>query len=169
MRVAYTCPSCHAAVVADVPEPLGPIGCPACGGRLVPPADAVVGGSVDGLAQVSRCLVCPSADLFVRKDFPQRLGVGIVVAGLAGSCVAWAWRDMWLTFAILFGTALVDVVLFFVVPDCLACYRCGARYRGAGRGRFGGFDLETHERHRQTVARLREGVRQPASGESPRP
>ena len=108
--------------------------------------------------QLRRCLVCPSTELFVRKDFPQRVGLAIVVAGLAASCVAWAWRELVLTFAILFGTALVDVVLYLVMPDCLSCYRCGARYRGAGvRGSFGGFDLETHEKHRQQTARLRAG------------
>ena len=46
-----------------------------------------------------RCLVCPSADLFLRKDFPQRLGVGIVVVGLLASCVTWGMREMVATFA----------------------------------------------------------------------
>ena len=32
-------------------------------------------------SRLSRCLVCPSVDLFVRKDFPQRLGVGLVAVG----------------------------------------------------------------------------------------
>ena len=56
--------------------------------------------------------------------------------------------------------ALVDVVLYLFMPDCLSCYRCGARYRGEGiTGSFGGFDLETHEKHRQQLARMRGGVR----------
>ena len=78
----------------------------------------------------------------------------------------WANRELVATFAILFGTALLDVTLFFLMPDCLSCYRCGARYNGAGAtgkeggptagGReFGGFDLETHEKHRQIVARTK--------------
>ena len=165
MRVSYTCPSCNAAITADVAAPAAVLTCGGCGGTIVPPADALA-VAADGIPRPSRCLVCPSADLFVRKDFPQRLGVGIVAAGLAASCVAWAWRDLYLTFAILFGTALVDVILYLFVPDCLACYRCGARYRGIDAGgRFGGFDLETHERHRQTAARLRDLERRPARGD----
>ena len=111
--------------------------------------------SAPGL-RLRRCLVCPGTELFRRKDFPQRLGVGIVVAGLAASCVAWGMRELVATFAILFGTALLDVVLFFLMPECLTCYRCGARYAGDGvADSFGGFDLETHEKHRQLAARSR--------------
>ncbi len=39
------------------------------------------------------------------------------------------------TFAILFATALIDVVLYLIVPDALMCYRCGAMYRQAEGGR----------------------------------
>ncbi|MEI6240931.1 MAG: hypothetical protein WCR51_11110 [Planctomycetia bacterium] len=155
MRITYACPACHTTVAVDGVESRSALECPACGAAITVPADAFAPGPPP---QLRRCLVCPSTELFVRKDFPQRVGLAIVVAGLAASCVAWAWRELVLTFAILFGTALVDVVLYLVVPDCLSCYRCGARYRGAGvRGSFGGFDLETHEKHRQQTARLRAG------------
>lgn len=155
MRITYACPACHATVAVDAVETRSTLACAACGAGITVPADAFAPGTPPRLL---RCLVCPSTELFVRKDFPQRVGLAIVVAGLAASCVAWAWRELVLTFAILFGTALVDVVLYLVMPDCLSCYRCGARYRGAGvRGSFGGFDLETHEKHRQQAARLRAG------------
>jgi hypothetical protein len=89
------------------------------------------------------------------------------VAGLAASCVAWANRELVITFGILFGTALLDVILFLFMPNCLSCYRCGARYSGdgitaqlgdshLGSRQFGGFDLETHEKHRQLVARTKQ-------------
>ncbi|MGD9719642.1 MAG: hypothetical protein AB7O59_00310 [Pirellulales bacterium] len=113
------------------------------------PADAFDG------EQLRRCIACPSTDLFVRKDFPQRLGVTIVVLGIVASSIAWAYTYTIATFAILFATALVDVVLYLVVPDALACYRCGAMYRLAkGMERHGAFNLETHERYRQQAARM---------------
>ncbi|NBW97205.1 MAG: hypothetical protein EBR28_10860 [Planctomycetia bacterium] len=154
MRITYACPACHATATRDGVESLPALECPACGTKVAVPSDAFAAGTPPRLR---RCLVCPSTELFVRKDFPQRVGLGIVVAGLAASCVAWAFRELVITFGILFGTALVDVVLYLVMPDCLSCYRCGARYRGAGGG-FGGFDLETHEKHRQQAARLRAGA-----------
>jgi hypothetical protein len=105
--------------------------------------------------QLCRCLVCPSTDLFIRKDFPQRVGVGIVAVGIVGSSIAWGYSLPILTFAILFATALVDVVLYLIVPDALMCYRCGAQYRmAAGMDRHGAFNLETHERYRQQAARM---------------
>jgi thymidylate kinase len=91
----------------------------------------------------------------VRKDFPQRVGVALVALGVVGSSIAWAYSLLVPTFAILFATALADVVLYLIVPDELMCYRCAAEYRMAeGLERHGAFNLETHERYRQQAARL---------------
>ena len=161
MRITYACPSCDATVTHGHVETAREIVCPHCGVAIDIPVGAIgwSGPAGEGVEQgigqpvLRRCLVCPSTELFLRKDFPQRLGVGIVVAGFAASCVTWAWQLLVPTFAILFGTALIDVLLYFLMPECLTCYRCAARYRGAG-GPHGGFDLETHERHRQQRIRL---------------
>ncbi len=128
--------------------------CAGCG-QSFPVAPTALDGE-----RLSRCLVCPSSDLFVRKDFPQRLGVGIVTLGIVASCVAWGYYRTYLTFAILAATALIDVALYWVVPNALMCYRCGAQYRGApGLDSHAPFNLETHERHRQQKARLAEHQR----------
>jgi DNA-directed RNA polymerase subunit RPC12/RpoP len=161
MLITYACPSCGSTVAVDGVESASAIVCPRCAAAVEVPAGAVAwvgpGGepvaSGEGEPRLRRCLVCPCTELFTRKDFPQRLGVGIVVAGFAASCVTWAWQLLVPTFAILFGTALVDVVLYLLMPECHTCYRCGARYRGAG-GHTEGFDLETHEKHRQQRLRL---------------
>ena len=104
-----------------------------------------------------RCLVCSSTELFIRKDFSQRLGVTIVVAGIVVSSVFWEYRMPYWTYGVLFATALIDVVLYFTVGNVLQCYRCQAQYRGVpGSENHGGFDLETHEKYRQQRARLAE-------------
>jgi hypothetical protein len=123
--------------------------CPRCQQSIEIPQGALADG------QVRRCLVCPSTDLYVRKDFPQRLGVGIVAVGILASCVTWGMTMPIATFGILFATALIDVVLYLIVPDALMCYRCGATYRMTdGTGGHGPFNLETHERYRQQAARM---------------
>jgi hypothetical protein len=159
MRITFACPACSATATLDRVEGRSALDCPHCGAALPVPPGALewrpAGGA--GRARLRRCLVCPSGELFARKDFPQRLGVGIVVAGFAASCVTWGMRLLVPTFAILFATALVDVVLYLLMPECLVCYRCGARYKGDGVcDEAGGFDLETHERHRQGAARARQ-------------
>jgi hypothetical protein len=110
-----------------------------------------------------RCVVCPSSDLYARKDFPQRLGVTLVVLGFAASCVAWyyvSWSPyaIYWTFGILFATALVDVLLYVVCGQALQCYRCGAIYRDVPRmDEHAPFSLDVHERHRQQAARIGSG------------
>jgi len=149
MNITFSCPRCHSGVRTDVANCEAALACPACQQSIAFPPDAFEG------EVLCRCLVCPSTDLFVRKDFPQHLGVGIVVLGIVASCVTWGYAMPIATFAILFATALVDVVLYMIVPDALMCYRCGAQYRQvAGMERHGAFNLETHERYRQQAARM---------------
>ena len=149
MNITFSCPRCQQGVRTDVQPTDANLDCPHCRQSITVPSGAFEGD------QLCRCLVCPSTDLFVRKDFPQRLGVGLVVLGIVGSSIAWGYSHIVLTFAILFATALADVVLYLVVPDALMCYRCGAQYRmAAGMARHGAFNLETHERYRQQAARM---------------
>jgi DNA-directed RNA polymerase subunit RPC12/RpoP len=151
MNIVFSCPHCQQTSRTALSADAGALACAHCGEQVIVPPGAI---DADGL---HRCLVCPSKDLFLRKDFPQRLGVGIVTLGLAASCVAWGYHELILTFAILFLTALVDVVLYLLVPNALMCYRCGAQYRGVpGLETHSLFNLETHERHRQQKARLAE-------------
>jgi ribosomal protein S27E len=149
MNITYSCPECQGiqrVVLANDPTQLA---CSHCGRKISVPPGAL------GEGRITRCLVCPSTDLFARKDFPQRLGVALVVLGFIGSSIAWANYHVLWSFAILFGTALIDLVLYLVMGESLTCYRCHAQYRGFNDiERHGGFNLETHERYRQMAARL---------------
>jgi hypothetical protein len=156
MNATFPCPKCEAANRTEITPGQTSLSCTHCGQTWEIPA-----GAVDEQRGIHRCLACPSTDLFVRKDFPQSLGVAIVTVGLLSSCVAWGYSMLYLTFAILFATALVDVVLYVFVPNALMCYRCGAMYRGtADVDQHESFNLETHERHRQQKIRLTEVQRQ---------
>jgi hypothetical protein len=152
MNVTYNCPACHHTTRAQLAADSAAIACTHCRQQINIPRGAISG------QQIQRCLVCPSTELFARKDFPQRLGVALVIIGFVGSSIAWFNYQVLLTFAILFITALVDLVLYIVMGESLTCYRCHAQYRGFEEiERHGGFDLETHERYRQMAARLKEG------------
>jgi hypothetical protein len=151
LNITYSCPECseicRASVASDATELL----CEECQSAL----RLTKGAAAE--AELKKCLVCPSDELFLRKDFPQRLGVFIVVLGFVASSVAWSFHMLITTYAILFATALIDVTLYLLVGDLLECYRCHAQYRGVvDLEQHEGFDLEIHERHRQTQARLQQ-------------
>ncbi|MCE9554912.1 MAG: hypothetical protein K8T91_16280 [Planctomycetes bacterium] len=172
MTVTFRCPRCEQTVKATLTPMMTSLECPQCQATASVPEGAMSVGEAEGKDQVApsqkgrrasshwqlhRCLVCPSRDLFVRKDFPQRLGIAIVVVGFAGFLAANFFYLKYLAFGFLFATALIDVFLYFWVGEALVCYRCGAHYRGVeDLGDHAGFELETHERYRQMAARMAE-------------
>ena len=154
MNVTFACPECDAANRSEFTPQTERLDCAACGHQTRVPNEIVEGN------RVIRCLACPSTDLFVRKDFPQRLGVTIVVLGFIASSVAWYFYYTLASYAMLFGTAAIDVLLYALVGNSLVCYRCHAEYRQVEPADHqGSFNLETHERYRQEAARLAERQR----------
>ncbi len=145
------CPSCEETFSAVI-QPNLPLVCGHCAKTLVEHLP-----DLNNHALPAQCLTCPSTELFVRKDFPQGLGVTIVVAGFIGSTIAWYNHQVIWSYGILFASALVDVVLYLLMGNVVECYRCHAQYRGlTPREDQQGFQLEIHERYRQQAARLKE-------------
>ena len=147
MNVSFQCPRCADSVQVEIPTDAAHFSCPACRTEFAIEPDSIRDG------HLQHCLICPSVDLFVRKDFSQRAGVAIVTIGFLLSSIAWYYYYIYAAYAILFATALVDVVCYFTLGDCLHCYRCQATYRATPLDKHGKFDLVTHERHRQQLAR----------------
>ncbi len=149
VNVTFACPACEHAQRLDVSAATKALPCPNCGQEI-----QISPGSLEG-ERLRRCLVCQSPDLFVRKDFPQRVGVGLVVVALLASMIAWLQYRIYLAFGILAATALVDVLLYFSMGEALVCYRCSAAYRFVeDKEEHRPFDLSTHEKYRQEAARL---------------
>ncbi|QDU30517.1 hypothetical protein ETAA8_56620 [Anatilimnocola aggregata] len=154
MNVTYRCPHCDAVASAELTEPAGDFSCTACQTAIHPPAGAIREG------KVLQCLICPCQELYVRKDFSQTVGIGIIAIGFIISSVFWFYRMPLWTYGTLFATAIIDLVLYVTVGNVLQCYQCQAQYRGIKElEQHEGFDLETHEKHRQQQIRLaRAGV-----------
>jgi hypothetical protein len=101
------------------------------------------------------CPKCGCPDLFIRKDFPQRLGLGlVVVAGIAFVILA-AWRaSFYLGALILCAAAVIDAILFAIVPRITVCYRCRAEFRDVPvNPEHSGFELAVGEKYRARNAR----------------
>jgi hypothetical protein len=154
MNVTFRCPHCDTVGDVDLDPAASEIACPHCQAKWPIPPGAMVEGDL------KQCVICPSTELFVRKDFSQSLGVAIVVIGGIVSSIFWFYRMPLWTYGVLFATALIDVVLYFTVGNLLQCYRCQAQYRGIpGLENREPFNLETHEKHRQQKIRLEQSAK----------
>jgi hypothetical protein len=151
MLVRFRCPRCESQNRTNLGAGAEPrLHCTQCEwSRNCPPDSAE--------ARPEKCLVCGCGDLWRQKDFPQRLGVAMVVAGVIASTWAIAqYQPVW-AMGVLLLFALLDMLLYAWMPDVLVCYRCHARYRDPEPGQvYPAFQLETSERYRQESRRLAE-------------
>lgn len=98
---------------------------------------------------LERCLVCGSDELYVRKDFPQRLGLLLVVVVGLTSCWFFSRGDLLWALGVLLAVFVVDLAIYWIVPKLTVCYRCGSEFRGQPiHPGHRGFDLATAEKYR---------------------
>ncbi|GAC1463927.1 MAG: hypothetical protein NVSMB9_01990 [Isosphaeraceae bacterium] len=153
MELTFECLGCGAIGNVRDFELLSKVGCVHCGltRELRPEAR-------DGEG-IRSCPLCVTEDLYIQKDFPQGLGLAIVVAGFAVSTAFWYYERPVPALSILLASALLDMVLYYIVPDVTICYRCLSQFRGVGSkpgDRFHPFDLAVGERYRQERLRVEE-------------
>ena len=154
MLISFDCPKCLQRAHGEVTAASRGVMCSSCGWTR-----PTTGGDLNGETPV-RCLVCGCDDLWRQKDFPQRLGVMIVALGIVLSTLAMIYMRPELSLGILLAFALADMILYAVMPDCLVCYRCHARFRRVpGMEQAAAFDLEVNERYRQEAIRLKQAER----------
>ena len=149
VNVRFICPVCEQPGRLATPPPAEWV-CPSCDHVLhLKPGNAE--------PTLTGCVVCGNAELYRRKDFPQGLGMGILVLScLASSVTYWLYQKWW-TWSILIGSALFDGVLYLVVRDVVVCYRCDAHYRALPSGpEHKHFELTTFERYRQEQMRRKQ-------------
>jgi hypothetical protein len=146
MQVRYHCPTdgCVAIIEYEPLEACGPtMECPRC--HVQHPITIT-----DAMRRehfVDRCAVCGCAELFIRKDFPQRLGLAIVVIfGLAA--VYFFAISIVIAWLILAGAVVLDLIIYAVIGRVTGCYACRAEYRKCNLNpAHEGFDLATSEKY----------------------
>ena len=151
MNLAFHCDHCERTTQTKIDVDSVMVRCRHCQAehRLQP--NAIEPGNV------VRCAICPCEELFVRKDFPQRLGMIIILVQMITSSITWYFHMIYWTYAILGASALLDFALYMWIGNVLQCYRCQSQYRGIeGLEDRDAFSLETHERYRQQQARMAE-------------
>lgn len=144
MRLRFHCGKCPAHIDWTwTPDKGEHLACPRCNRDIaLRAADAL---SNDG--SLDRCPVCESREMYFRKDFPQGLGVSVVVIAAVASF--WLLKSHWFaSWAVLLIAVAIDVLLYRFVGFVTCCYRCKAEFRDVARNQaHGGFDLATAEKY----------------------
>lgn len=85
------------------------------------------------------CLACGHPELYRVKTFPKAAGITVVV--LAAILAPFTY------YLSLVLAAVIDLVLYRILPDAVACYRCEASHHAfAAEPRHPRFDREIAER-----------------------
>jgi hypothetical protein len=166
LELTFECPECGATQRVEHVERASETACGRCSHRR----ELRPGGIEEG--RLVACTWCGTDDLYLQKDFPHSLGLGILVAGFAVSTVFWYFYMPISAFLALLATAALDVAFYYLVPDVTICYRCLGQHRGPGSdggGRFASFDLAIGERYRQERLRVEEHRRKASQAEPARP
>ena len=146
MQIRYHCPTdgCVALIEYEPLETCGPtMPCPRCGVEHA----MAISPLMREENRVDACAACGGRELFIRKDFPQRLGLlivivfGVVAIYFFTISVVWAW-------GVLALAVLIDLVIYFFAGQVTTCYACRAEYRKCALNpEHEGFDLATSEKY----------------------
>jgi hypothetical protein len=118
-EIAFACPACGRETTCGA-EGRGT--CAAC----LRETTLDVSGLLGDPPHVEHCPACAGRQLYVQRDFNQKVGLGIVVAG----ALLVPFTPF---YSSLFAAAIVDAILYAMVPEITVCYRCHAHFRGFAR------------------------------------
>lgn len=118
-EIAFACPSCRRETVAGLD---GRGRCASCAHETALDVSGIAGDP----PRIERCAACDGRQLYVQRDFNQKVGLGIVVVG----ALLVPFTPF---YSSLFAAAIADAVLYALVPEITVCYRCQAHFRGFAR------------------------------------
>ncbi len=109
----------------------------------------------DGAAKpaIRACPACGAPDLWDKRDFPARLGYGLVVIGGGVAIVCYIWGHPFYAMGFFLLFALLDAVAHILVQPMSVCYSCMAEIRGAAPD-HGGFDIHRAEEYAHSLEDL---------------
>jgi hypothetical protein len=139
MDILARCPQCDAGLPVNAADAPGAIKCGRCGRDIT----LSMSQSLRADQGVDRCPVCDGPDFYARKDFDPKIGLTVVIIGIAISAgFYWLKRDL-IAYSILAGATLIDLIVYQRLTDVSVCYRCHTEFRGAYPRTAPAFDLHT--------------------------
>jgi hypothetical protein len=137
MELTWPCPHCARWQNEIVSFPLASINCPECH----KPQLTSGGNAFRERGEVKQCPACGTEHLFRQKDFNRKLGIGLLVLGIA--------LAYWTYGISLLAVTLIDWLLYKNVGEVGCCYRCQAQIRKTHQIKnLAPFDLKLHDYYR---------------------
>jgi len=134
VEIAFPCPRCGNEATAGMD---GEGRCRSCGAATALPIPAELRGS----RVVESCPACGSSLFYVQRDFNQKAGLAIVALGAVLAPFTPYYSSLMVA-------ALIDALLYALLPEITVCYRCHAHFRGFTRNpRHQAFDLHVAEQY----------------------
>jgi DNA-directed RNA polymerase subunit RPC12/RpoP len=133
-EITFRCPRCGKEATAGID---GHGRCRSCGEETtLPVADELRESCV-----VDACPACGSSLLYVQRDFNQKVGLGVVALGAVLAPFTPYYSSLMVA-------ALIDALLYALLPEITVCYRCHAHFRGFARNpHHQAFDLHVAEQY----------------------
>ncbi len=104
------------------------LACPRCAREYtVHDAPRLISGE-----SLQQCAMCGGKELFIRKNFPQKTGLLIVLVAAAISIFTLK-TNITLSYGILAASVLLDAIIYYLVGVVTVCYRCRTEYWGLAR------------------------------------
>ena len=146
MQIRFGCPkeTCVALIELEPLENAGDsIQCPRCHTKHA----LHLTDEINKHQRVEACPLCGCRELFVRKDFPQWLGLLVVVVA-GGISIATFRSNIWLSWGALASAMVVDLFLYLLVGKVTVCYACRAEFRrSTPNPEHKGFDLAQADKY----------------------
>ncbi|MFQ5719587.1 MAG: hypothetical protein ACE5IK_08540 [Acidobacteriota bacterium] len=139
MEVTAGCPLCQREADLKVAGDGRPVICPHCQQEVL----IQLGDIFFAKGTIDRCVICGETHLYRQRDFSQRAGCAILGLGAIGGLALGIAFGIWWLWGVLLVIALLDAVLYRLIPDVIICYRCKAHYRKmTDNPDVGPFDLQ---------------------------
>jgi len=133
-EITFRCPRCGREATAGID---GHGHCRSCGEATTLP----VPGALRESRLVDSCPACGSSLLYVQRDFNQKAGLAVVALGAVLAPFTPYYSSLMVA-------ALVDALLYALLPEITVCYRCHAHFRGFARNpQHQAFDLHVAEQY----------------------
>ncbi|MBI4532221.1 MAG: hypothetical protein HY709_11960 [Candidatus Latescibacteria bacterium] len=126
MRIDFLCPTCSAPIRIDPALDGAAATCPTCSRRHT----LQISETLYPTGVIDRCPACGNDELYIQKDFNRTLGICLVGIIIIASIIVVATTHSTIHgFLVLLVGALLDALLYILLPGVTVCYACHAQIR----------------------------------------